>query len=104
MKRLLIGGLFDRRPRRCRSPRLSPGRVREEWSAAMTSALLSSLVIALTLGILAVSAPAGAAEGVSSPTLTIRLTPPAGHGTGIMRGSLVTAIESPATDQQLHTD
>ena len=70
----------------------------------MARPLLILLTIALTLGMLVVSAPAGAAQVVSSPTPTIAASPPASHGAGTTRGSLVMAIESPATDQQLHTD
>ena len=59
---------------------------------------LGMLVVAL--GMLAVSAPPGVAQVVPSTTPTVA----ASGGAGTTSGSLVLAIESPATDQQVHTD
>ena len=64
------------------------------------SALVTLFAIAVAVGALTVSAPPGVAQVAPSPTPTIA----ASGGAGTTRGSLIVAIESPATDQQLHTD
>jgi hypothetical protein len=66
--------------------------------------LVTLLALALAVGVLAASAPPGAAQVVPSPIASVTGTLPASAGSGSARGSLAVAIESPATDQQLHTD
>jgi hypothetical protein len=66
----------------------------------LASALPILVAIAVVIGALAASAPPGAAQVVPSTTPTVA----ASGGAGTTSGSLVLAIESPATDQQLHTD
>ena len=80
-----------------------PARRAMRWAASATGgALMTVLTIALTLGALAVAVPPGVAQVVPSTTPTVAARP--GCGAGTTSGSQVLAMESPATDQQVHTD
>jgi hypothetical protein len=69
-------------------------------ASASGSALVTLFAIALAVGVLAISAPPGVAQVVASPTPTVA----ASGGAGTTSGSLVMVVESPQTDQQVHTD